>query len=175
MITSVNEVLYDDQAITASGSGNAESSVYTFANHGQSMALSSTPLMYACVMAREAFNNITNLTVVLQALIEGGSWATINTLRSTIATADLNNLVTRGTAVFEGAIQAPAGDTSAANLTIGIRFLTTYVTSSGAPTTGKLWATFAVAGGIGTQVDASDAMGDTNVAALLNSDAGITR
>jgi len=175
MITSVNEVLYDDQAITATGSGNAISSVYTFTNLHQSMALSATPLCYCTVMVREAFNNITNLSVVLQNLIEGGSWATINNLRETIALADLNGLVTRGDALFEGQIIAPVGDTGGANLTVGIRLLTTYVTSSGAPTTGKLWASFATAGGLGTSVNWSDAQGDTNVAALLNSDSGITR
>ncbi len=175
MITSVNEILYDDQAITATGSGDAISSVYTFTNLHQSMALSATPLCYCTLMVREAFNNITNLSVVLQNLIEGGSWATINNLRLTIALADLNGLVTTGDALFEGQIIAPVGDTGGANLTIGIRLLTTYVTSSGAPTTGKLWASFATGGGLGTSVDWSDAQGDTNVAALLNSDTGITR
>ena len=175
MITSVNEILYDDQAITATGSGTAISSVYTFTNLHQAMALSSTPLCYCTVMVREAFNNITNLTVVLQNLIEGGSWATINTLRSEIGLSDLNGLVTKGTPLFEGQINAPAGDTAAANLTVGIRLLTTYTTSSGAPTTGKLWASFANAGGHGTVRDQEGTQGDTNVAALLNSDTGITR
>ena len=175
MITSVNEVLYDDQAITATGSGTAISSVYTFTNLHQAMAMSSIPLCYCTLMVREAFNNITNLTVVLQNLIEGGSWATINNLATTVSLSDLNGAVTSGDALFDGQIVAPIGDTAAANLTVGVRLLTTYTTSSGAPTTGKLWASFAVGGGVGTARDLTGAQGDTNVAALLNSDTGITR
>ena len=175
MITSVNEVLYDDQAITATGSGDAISSVYTFTNLHQGMALSDMPLNYCVIMCTADFNNITNISVVLQNLIEGGSWATINNLVTTVALADLNAARAAGDALFEGQIQAPVGATAAANLTVGIRFLTTYATSSGAPTTGKLWASFATAGGLGTSVNWTDAQGDTNVAALLNSDSGITR
>ena len=175
MITSVNEVLYDNQAITATGSGEAISSVYTFTNLHQGMALSDMPLNYCVIMCTADFNNITNISVVLQNLIEGGSWATINNLVTTVALADLNAARAAGDALFEGQIQAPVGDTGGANLTVGIRFLTTYATSSGAPTVGKLFGTFSCEGGVGTSRDLTGVQGDTNVAALLNSDTGITR
>ena len=174
MITSVNEVLYDNQAITATGSGDAISSVYTFTNVHQAHALSQPGCnVWAHVRVVENFNNITNLSIVLQNLIEGGSWATITNLNLLIP---LSGLTTAGTAIVDQPLPNPIGDTAAANLTIGVRFLVTYTTSSGAPTTGKLYGTFATEAGEGTTPDFEDQMGDTNVAALqIPTGSGISR
>lgn len=176
MITGESEILYNDQAITASGSGTALSDVFTFENTYQSTALSATPMLRCVVRCVEVFNNITNLSVNMQHLDAGGSWANINLLRGEIVLADLNTLVTSGDPVFDGAIDTPIGDTKAHNVTISVRLITTYVTSSGAPTTGKLWANFAVAGGMGTQIDRSDAHGDAHVSSVqIPTGSGIQR